>query len=58
MSCPSAPTTSTWYVSVTLTSQNIKNKVGRLFCSPAQKFPWGQQSLFFNPKVNYPSQDM
>ncbi|SHO78278.1 Similar to S.cerevisiae protein COX13 (Subunit VIa of cytochrome c oxidase) [Malassezia sympodialis ATCC 42132] len=27
---------------------NIKNK----------KFPWGQQSLFFNPKVNYPSQDM
>ncbi|WFD27644.1 Cytochrome c oxidase subunit 6A [Malassezia nana] len=27
---------------------NIKNK----------KFPWGQQSLFFNPKVNYPSAEM
>lgn len=21
-------------------------------------FPWGQQTLFFNPKVNYPSPDM
>ncbi|KAL4402393.1 Cytochrome c oxidase subunit 6A [Malassezia pachydermatis] len=27
---------------------NIKNK----------KFPWGQQSLFYNPKVNYPSPEM
>ena len=23
-----------------------------------KRFPWGQQSLFFNPKVNYPSPDM
>ncbi|WFD35961.1 Cytochrome c oxidase subunit 6A [Malassezia cuniculi] len=23
-----------------------------------KKFPWGQQSLFYNPKVNYPSPDM
>lgn len=27
---------------------NIKNK----------KYPWGQQTLFYNPKVNYPAPDM
>ncbi|KAE8254604.1 hypothetical protein A4X13_0g3351 [Tilletia indica] len=23
-----------------------------------RSFPWGQQSLFFNPKANYPSEEM
>ena len=24
----------------------------------SRNFPWGQQSLFFNPKVNYPAPEM
>lgn len=28
--------------------QNIRKKA----------FPWGQQAIFFNPKANYPSEEM
>mgnify|MGYP001940110747 FL=1 len=38
--------------------QNIKAKVCMRWSRLTQRFPWGQQSLFFNPLVNHPSPEM